>query len=122
MDKYGDLKDRSKKFAIDVVRLIDSLPNRRSVDIIGRQLLRSATSVGANYRAACRARSKAEFISKMHIVHEEADETQYWLELLSHSGTLPENEFTKVWSEARELTAIFSRSEKTARSSMQKQH
>jgi four helix bundle protein len=119
VDKYEELRERSKKFAIEVTRLVDTLPYRRSVDVLGRQVLRSASSVGANYRAACRARSKAEFISKLHIVQEEADETQYWLELLHDAGVITEQDFVRLHTEARELTAIFSRSEKTARQNQQ---
>ena len=70
-----ELKRRTRRFALDVIRLVDSLPRSRTTEVIGRQLLRSATSVGANYRATCRARSSAEFVSKMGIVEEEADES-----------------------------------------------
>jgi four helix bundle protein len=98
-----------------VVKVIDSLPYRRSVDVLGKQLLRSASSIGANYRAACRSRSKAEFVSKMHIVQEEADETQYWIDLLHESGAISDEDCDKLLAEAKELTAIFTASEKTAR-------
>jgi len=76
------LKDRKKNFALRIIRLVEALPKGRTTDIIGKQLLRSGTSVGANYRAACRARSTADFISKMGIVEEEADESIFWMELL----------------------------------------
>src|SRR3989442_8631786 len=77
------LKDRTKTFALDVVRLVEALPRTRSADVIGRQLLRACTSVAANYRSACRARSYKEFIAKLGIVEEEADESQFWIELLA---------------------------------------
>ena len=77
-----ELKARTKQFALRVIRLVESLPRGRTADVIGKQLLRSGTSVGANYRAACRAKSTADFISKMGTVEEEADESLYWMELL----------------------------------------
>src|SRR5262245_33129291 len=82
----GDLQRRTKQFAMRIIRLVERLPNTRTADVIGRQLLRSGTSVGANYRSACRARSPAEFCAKMGIVEEEADESGYWIELLVESG------------------------------------
>ena len=85
-----DLKQRTKSFALRIIRLIESLPPGKTTDVIGKQLLRSGTSVGANYRAACRARSQADFISKMGIVLEEADESAYWMELLIESGAIAE--------------------------------
>jgi four helix bundle protein len=83
-----ELKERTKKFALRVIRLVEALPNGRLCDTIARQILRSGTSVGANYRAACRARSNADFVSKMGIVEEELDECLYWLELLSDTKTI----------------------------------
>jgi four helix bundle protein len=83
-----NLKDRTKQFALRVMRLYRALPRREEARIIGRQILRSGTSVGANYRAACRARSKAEFVAKLGIVLEEADETVFWLELLQESSLI----------------------------------
>lgn len=80
--RIEDLKERTKMFALEIIRLTEKLPKNRIADVLSRQFLRSGTSVGANYRAACRARSRADFISKMGIVEEEADETLYWLELL----------------------------------------
>ncbi|MEK6572150.1 MAG: four helix bundle protein [Bacteroidota bacterium] len=114
-DDFELLKERAKQFAVRIIKLADSLPQRRSCDIIGRQIIRSATSIGANYRAACRARSKAEFVSKLHTVQEESDETQYWLEVLQLSGAIADSDFREVYQEASELTAIFTASEKTAR-------
>lgn len=83
-----DLKQRTKLFALGVITFVESLPRSRTAEILGRQLLRSGTSVGANYRSACRARSTAEFISKMGIVEEEVDESIYWMELLVEGGII----------------------------------
>ncbi|MFA6468513.1 MAG: four helix bundle protein [Bacteroidota bacterium] len=110
-----ELIDRSKKQALAIIEIADALPFKRSSDIIARQVIRSATSVGANYRAACRSRSHAEFISKMHDVQEEADETQYWLELLFRKGYIGEKQYSTIAKEAAELTAIFTASYTTAR-------
>lgn len=80
--KHDNLKGRTKQFALRIIRLVESLPKGRTSDVIGRQLLRSGTSVAANYRAACRARSTADFVAKMGIVEEETDESIFWMELL----------------------------------------
>ena len=109
------LKRRTKEFALRVLRLLDSIPHGRIEDVLVRQLAKAATSVGANYRAACRARSKADFVSKITIVEEEADETQYWLELLMDLGRANQTEVVALIEEARELTAIFTASGKTAK-------
>jgi len=84
MGEY-DLKKRTRAFALRIIKLIESLPSGKSADVIGKQLLRCGTSVGANYRASCRAKSQADFIAKMGIVEEEADESIYWMELLVES-------------------------------------
>lgn len=110
-----ELKRRTKDFALQVIRLVESLPRTRSADVIGQQILRSATSIGANYRAACKARSRADFISKITVVEEEADESQYWLELLADSGILKREQLGSLMKEAKELTAIFTASGKTAK-------
>jgi four helix bundle protein len=102
-----NLKDRTKQFALRVMRLYRALPRREEARIIGRQLLRSGTSVGANYRAACRAPSKAEFVAKLGIVLEESDETVFWLELLQESSLVSAQKLAPLVQEARELTAIF---------------
>ncbi|HUL42761.1 MAG TPA: four helix bundle protein [Bacteroidota bacterium] len=112
------LKDRTKNFAVRIIQIIDLLPQKRSCEILGRQVLRSASSVGANYRAAVRARSKAEFVAKMHTVQEEGDETQYWIQLLHESGSIGDTDFQELQAEAKELTAIFTATEKTARMHM----
>ena len=109
------LKDRTLRFALKIIELADLLPNKRSADILGKQIIRSATSVGANYRAACKARSKADFISKIIVVEEEADESQYWLELLMSLEKGDQHEIASMLEEARELTAIFTASGKTAK-------
>jgi four helix bundle protein len=95
--------------------MADGIPRRLSTEILLKQLIRCATSVGANYRAACRARSHSESVSKMQIAQEEADETQYWLDLLFRIGELKEDEFRPLEKEASELTAIFTSSAATAR-------
>lgn len=110
-----ELKLRTKTFALRVIKLIESLPNTKTADVIGRQLLRSATSVGANYRAACRARSNADFISKMGIVEEETDESLFWMELLIGCGLVTEKKLSDLMKEADELLAITVASIKTAR-------
>jgi four helix bundle protein len=102
-----DLRVRTKDFALRVIRLCRELPRSDEGQVIGRQLLRSATSVGANYRAACRARSRAEFIAKLGIVLEEADETVFWLELLSEAETGKAASLPLLIAEANQLTAIF---------------
>ncbi|HSI13389.1 MAG TPA: four helix bundle protein [Chthoniobacter sp.] len=107
MDKFA-LQARTKEFAVRVLKLVEHLPHSVAGRAIGNQIVRSATSVGANYRAACRARSKAEFIAKLGIVVEEADETLYWLELIVAAGLLIPRKVSLLLKEANELTAIFS--------------
>jgi four helix bundle protein len=109
------LKLRTKQFALRVIRLTDSLPRRASADVLGRQLLRSATSVAANYRSACRAKSRAEFVSKMGTVEEEADESAIWLELIAESEIVTAGKLSALRREADELTAIAVASIRTAR-------
>jgi four helix bundle protein len=109
------LKNRTKHFSLRVIRLVDALPKRKTAMVIGMQLLRCATSVGANYRAACRAQSKADFAAKMSIVETEADESVFWLELLVEAGVLKDTLVTALIAEANELTAIVAASRKTAR-------
>ena len=109
------LRDRTKEFAIRIVRLFRALPRSADAQVMGKQLLRCGTSIAANYRAVCRARSKAEFIAKLGIVAEEADESVLWLELLEKTGILSAKRLQEISKEARELTAIFSASLRTAR-------
>ena len=110
-----DLKKRTKEFALRIIRLVEALPKSRTADIIGRQLLRSGTSVGANYRAACRARSTPEFIAKLGIVEEEADESLFWMELLIEAGIVESGKLEDLMKEADEILAIIVSSIKTAR-------
>jgi len=110
-----EMKQRTKEFALRVIRLVDALSKRPSAGVIGRQLLRAGTSVGANYRAACRARSQAEFIAKMGIVEEEVDEALYWMELLTEAGLMPKAKLSPLMKEAKELLAIAIASINTAR-------
>jgi four helix bundle protein len=110
------LRDRAKAFAKRIIRLFRSLPTKPEAQVIGRQLLRAGMSVGANYRAACRGRSRPDFISKLGITVEEADETIYWLELLVENGIVPEGKLEGLLREAHELTAIFTASLETSRS------
>jgi four helix bundle protein len=109
------LRDRSKQFAVSVVKFFRLLPRTEEARVIGRQLLRSATSVAANYRAAGRARSRAEFISKISMVVEEADETVFWLELLIDAEIVRKKEIETLLVEANELLAIFAASLRTAK-------
>lgn len=110
-----ELKRRTKLFALQIILLVGKLPRTYTAEVLGRQVTRSATSVGANYRAACRARSSADFIAKMKIVEEEADETMYWLELLLESGIVSESTVREVLNEANEIVAIVVASIKTKR-------
>jgi len=113
--KTEQLRKRTKDFAIRIVRLFRSLPQAREAQIIGNQLLRCGTSVGANYRAACQARSRAEFIAKIGIVAEEADETAFWIELLADIGIMKKEQLDPLCKEAQELKAIFAASRQTAK-------
>jgi len=109
------LRNRTKQFALRIVRLFRALPRSADAQVMGKQLLRSGTSVAANYRAVCRARSSAEFIAKMGIVIEEADETVFWIELLVESGIVQAESMQSLLQEANELLAIFAASAQTAR-------
>jgi four helix bundle protein len=111
----ADLKKRTKAFALRILKLVDALPKSTAGRALASQIVRSGTSVAANYRAACRAKSPADFISKMGNVEEEADETLLWLELLEESGLVSPAKLTAIKQEADELTAITVASIKTAR-------
>ena len=113
MDKR-ELQDRTKQFALRVLKLIDVLPCTAAGRAISSQLVRAATSVGANYRSACRARSRAEFAAKLGVAVEEADESLYWLELVRDGKLLPENKLSLLLKEADELTAILASGRKSA--------
>jgi len=112
---HDNLKARTQDFAKAVLKFSEIIPQSRSGDIIARQLIRFATSVGANYRAACRAKSRADFIAKMGIVEEEADESIYWMELLTAAGPVATPATHQLLHEAGELKAIVEASIKTAR-------
>ncbi|MCI0396696.1 MAG: four helix bundle protein [Chloroflexi bacterium] len=106
MPEY-DLRERTKAFALWVIRLYTVLPKTTEAQVLGKQLLRSGTSVGANYREAYRARSDAEFIAKLGDALRELDETAYWFELLIESGILPAEKLSPLQDETNQLTAIF---------------
>lgn len=110
-----ELQRRTKVFALSVIDLVKELPAGRTADVIGRQLLRCSTSVGANYRAACRARSRADFVAKMGIVEEEGDESIYWIELLVESQPIRPERVAELLIEANQLVAMTVASIKTAR-------
>ncbi|PYX72960.1 MAG: four helix bundle protein [Acidobacteria bacterium] len=109
------LKVRTKQFALRIIKLYRALPRTEEARILGKQVLRSGTSVGANYRAACRSRSKAEFIAKLGMVLEEVDETVFWMELMLDSSIFPKNRLNSLLKEANELTSIFVTSLRTAK-------
>ena len=113
-----ELQDKTKNFAIRIIRMVDSIPDTKAGRVISNQILRSATSIGANYRSACKARSKADFISKITIVEEEADETAYWLEIIQETKLISPSKLTDLYQETRELTAIFTSSGKTAKANL----
>ncbi len=102
----AEFQARTKAYALRVIRLVERLPPGTTASVIGRQLLRSATSVGANYRAACRAKSPADFIAKVGIVEEEADESLYWMELLIASGIMSQAQLSALMAEGNELVAM----------------
>jgi four helix bundle protein len=110
-----EFKQRTRAIALRVIRLVDALPKMRTADVLGRQLLRSGTSIGANYRAACRGVSRADVISKMGDVEEEADESLYWLELLVDAGIVPAKRLQQLIKEIDEILAMTVSSIKTLR-------
>ena len=118
MDKQ-DLKQRTKQFAVNTIRFVNSLPKSKSNDVVSYQVLKSATSVAANYRASLRGRSSAEFISKLNIVLEEADESMFWFEIIEETNEKLDKDILKsLHKESNELTAIFTTSLKTARKNL----
>ena len=110
----AELLTRTKAFGLRILKLVDHLPRSTSGRAIGSQLVRSGTSVGANYRPACRSRSRAEFAAKLGVVAEEADETVYWLEVIRDGNLLPAKKLTELLKEADELTAIFTAGRRTS--------
>jgi four helix bundle protein len=99
-------KERTKRFGVNIIQMTEKLPNTRTADILARQIIRSATSVGANYRAACRAKSTPDMINKLKIVEEESDETVYWLELLKESKSMQDSVIAPLIKETDEITAM----------------
>src|SRR5438045_7991591 len=114
-----ELLDRTKQFALRIFKLVAALPQRIQGRAVASELIRSGTSVAANYRAACRARSRPEFLAKLGIVVEEADETVFWLELLADAGLISRSLLSEVADEARQLLAIFAASQLTVKRSLQ---
>ena len=110
----AELLARTKSFSLRILKLVDQLPRTTSGRAIGNQLVRSGTSIGANYRAACRSRSRAEFAAKLGVEAEEADETVYWLELVCDGDLIPANKLTELLREDDELTAIFTAGRRTS--------
>ena len=109
------IKTRTKKVGLEVFKLMDELPNKPSSWAVARQIVRSATSIGANYRAACRAKSTADFIYKLKIVEEETDETLYWIEIPEEGGIVPSEKLSILKTEVNEILSIVVASIKTAR-------
>lgn len=110
-----EMKARTKSFSLRITKLAEAMPSGRTADVIGKQLIRSGTSVGANYRAACRAKSNADFIAKMGIVEEEADESAFWLELIVETGLMKKELVESLMDEANQLVSIVISSINTAR-------
>src|SRR5262245_14029696 len=110
-----DLRDRTKAFAVRIVKLYRSLSYKPDAQVLGKQLLRCGTSVAANYRASCRARSRAEWIAKIGLVVEEADESVFWIEMLAECGVVRQERIAEILKEANELSAIFTASRTTAK-------
>ncbi|MCX6306039.1 MAG: four helix bundle protein [Bacteroidetes bacterium] len=110
-----ELKDRTKKFALRIIQLAGALPNTKTGNVISHQIIRPGTSVGANYRSACRAKSTKDFINKLNIIEEEADETMYWLEIINEAQLLKPELLTEITLEANQLTAIFTAAGKTSK-------
>jgi four helix bundle protein len=108
-------KSRTKKLAVAIIKEVEKLPRSLAADVIGKQLVRSGTSIGANYRAACRAKSSPDMINKMKIVEEESDETEYWLEILVEAGLVPQNQVASIYKETDEILAMTVASIKTLR-------
>ena len=112
----NELKERTKSFALRILKLVESLPQTIAGREFSKQIFRSGTSVSSNYRAACRAKSKKDFLYKLQVVLEEADETLNWMELIVESGTMPKEKLKDLMDEANQLIAIFTKSIKTVKS------
>jgi four helix bundle protein len=115
LEKHQQPRMRTRTFALRVIRMSQALPRTREANVLIQQILRSATGMAANYHAAGRSRSKAEFIAKIGVVVEEADETAFWLEMLADSGIVPASKLGNLRAEATQLVAIFAASRKTAK-------
>jgi four helix bundle protein len=109
----NQIKIRTKRIGIEVIKLVDELPKKMSVLVISKQILRCSTSVGSNYRAACRAKSDADFLNKLRIVEEESDETSFWLEVLEEANLTEPSRVEKLKEEVNEITSIIVASQKT---------
>lgn len=116
LDKHYELRERTKQFALRIIRMSEAMPTTRAANVINGQIVRSATGMASNYRAVGLARSKAEFISKLGVVLEEADETVFWLEMLADSGIMKASRLKDLLSEANQFVQIFSASRRTAKS------
>jgi four helix bundle protein len=114
------LKERTQNLALRMIKLVESLPNTPTANIVGKQLIRCGTSVGANYRAACRGKSRADFIAKLGIVEEEADEVIYWIEILVKSDLVKQSKVENLLDEAKQILAIIISSINTARGGKRK--
>lgn len=112
-------KERTKKLAVAIIKQMDKLPKSRAADVVAKQIIRSGTSIGANYRAACRAKSTADMINKMKIVEEESDETMYWIEILADAELAPKEQIRDLYKETSEILAMTIASIKTLRSRSQ---
>src|SRR3989304_679955 len=115
-------KSRTKKLAVAIIKEVDKLPRSLVADVIGKQLVRSGTSIGANYRAACRAKSSPDMINKMKIVEQESDETEYWLEILVEAGLVSQNQVASIYKETDEILAMTVASLKTLRARQSSSH
>ena len=113
-----EMKSRTKAYALRVVKLVQSLPANRTCDILGAQLLRAGTSVGANYRSVCRAKSAADFLNKLRIVEEECDESLFWMEILTEAGLVKQLRLEPLMQEGNEILSIMVASAKTTRTSL----
>lgn len=113
-----DLKNRTKQFALKIIKIAEEFPKTNCGFVIGKQIIKSSTSIGANYRSACRAKSKADFIAKLCIVEEETDETMYWLELAMDTGLIEKSKGESLLKEANEILSIIVASKKTAKSKL----
>jgi four helix bundle protein len=114
----NQIKIRTKKIGIDVIKLVDELPKKMSVLVISKQILRCSTSVGSNYRAACRAKSDADFLNKLRIVEEESDETSFWLEILEEANLIESSRVEGLMKEVNAITSIMVASQKTMHKKM----